>query len=228
MDRWDRVESGLSLLGRIHDCLQALEVSDAAKFPMFANHISSLDALDQTFRGTRRIRGWNPSSDELQLADDTEELARRVTNGERFAEQLSRQLVHGDFWDNNVLFRDGEIVLVTDFEFMGERTRIDDLALTLYFMCVESFDDPISDDQLQRVRRLVEAYEAGSDTPLSATERTSLPLAIARQPLWSIGGWVASLDDEKAARQHAASMGSEVAWALALVRELPRWRAALG
>jgi homoserine kinase type II len=77
------------------------------------------------------------------------------------------------------------------------------------------------------VRRLVDAYEAGSDIPLRATERAALPLAIARQPLWSIGGWVASLDDEESARQHAAGVGPAVDWALSLVRDLPRWRAAL-
>jgi hypothetical protein len=30
-----------------------------------------------------------------------------------------------------------------------------------------------------------------------------LPWAIARQPLWGIGGWVAMLDDQDTARAHA-------------------------
>jgi hypothetical protein len=97
----------------------------------------------------------------------------------------------------------------------------------LYFTCMEFFEEPVSHEQLGRVRRLIDVYEAGSDTPLRTTERAALPLAIARQPLWSIGGWVASLDDEAAARQHAASVGSAVTWALSLVRDLHRWRAAL-
>jgi hypothetical protein len=44
--------------------------------------------------------------------------------------------------------------------------------------------------------------------------------------LWSIGGWIAVLDEEAAARRHAASMLGEVEWALRLVRELDRWQAA--
>jgi Ser/Thr protein kinase RdoA (MazF antagonist) len=228
MDSWDRLEAGMSLLGRMHNKLRALEVGDGAKFPMFANHVSSADALDQTLRGTRRIRNWDPSPSELQLADDAEELARRVSIGEQaLAEPLPRQLIHGDFWDNNVLFRNGEIVFVTDFEFMGERARIDELALTLYFTCMEFVEDPVSDEQLERLHKLIDAYDAGSDTPLRMIERAALPLAIARQPLWSIGGWVASLDDEAAARQHAASVSAAVNWALSLVRDLLRWRAAL-
>ena len=37
----------------------------------------------------------------------------------------------------------------------------------------------------------------------------ALPLAMARQPLWSIGGWVALLDDEEAARQAMEETGGK-------------------
>jgi Ser/Thr protein kinase RdoA (MazF antagonist) len=58
-----------------------------------------------------------------------EELAELVGQAEAgLVARLPRQLVHGDFWDNNVLFRHGRPVLVCDFDFMGERARIDDLA----------------------------------------------------------------------------------------------------
>ena len=67
----------------------------------------------------------------------------------------------------------------------------------------------------------------GSDDPLTATERAALPPAIARQPLWSIGGWVASLDDKEAARQHAAAVAPGVRWALSLIGEVDRWQAVL-
>jgi Ser/Thr protein kinase RdoA (MazF antagonist) len=124
------------------------------------------------------------------------------------------------------LFRDGRPVFVTDFDFMGVRMRIDDIALSLYFTCMEFPEEPVSDEQLRKLRRLLDEYEAGSEHPLSSAERTILPLAMARQPLWSIGGWVASLDDEQAARQHAAATAPEVGWALHRMREVPRWQAA--
>jgi hypothetical protein len=44
-----------------------------------------------------------------------------------------------------------------------------------------------------------------------------------RQPLSSIGGWVARLDDQAAARGHAASVAPELAAARQLMTELGRW-----
>jgi Ser/Thr protein kinase RdoA (MazF antagonist) len=61
------------------------------------------------------------------------EVAELVTQAEAgLVSGLARQPVHGDFWDNNVGFRGGRPVLVADFDFMGERARIDDLTLTLH------------------------------------------------------------------------------------------------
>jgi Ser/Thr protein kinase RdoA (MazF antagonist) len=65
---------------------------------------------------------------------------------------LPRQLAHGDFWDNNVLFRSGRVVSVTDFDFMGVRPRIDDLALTLYHT-----NSTFSDDGLVMTGSVVSA-----------------------------------------------------------------------
>jgi Ser/Thr protein kinase RdoA (MazF antagonist) len=73
-------------------------------------------------------------------------------------------------------------------------------------------------------RQLVDGYDAGLDLPLSAAERAALPVAMARQALSSIGGWVARLDDEAVARRHAASAGPELVAARRLLAELDRWR----
>jgi Ser/Thr protein kinase RdoA (MazF antagonist) len=133
-------------------------------------------------------------------------------------------LVHGDFWDDNVGFRGGRPVLVADFDFMGERARIDDLALTLH--CARSDLDVGGSPAQERARlgRLVARYDAGLDVPLSGSERAALPVAMAREPLSSIGGWVARLDDQAAARRHAASVAPELAAARQLMTELGRWQ----
>ena len=61
-------------------------------------------------------------------------LAELVAAGEAdLTAGLPRQLVHGDFWDDNVFFRGEDPLFVADFAFMAERARIDDLALTLYY-----------------------------------------------------------------------------------------------
>ena len=132
MDSWERLETGLPILGRIHTILRDIKVSADTKKPLFANHIEPHDAFNKTLYGTRRIREWDdPLPAELLLADAAEELAYLVSSAERdLIAVLPRQLVHGDFWDNNVFFRNGSVVLVTDFDFMGERARIDDLLIT--------------------------------------------------------------------------------------------------
>jgi Ser/Thr protein kinase RdoA (MazF antagonist) len=227
MDSWERLEMALPMLGRIHTILQDVEICLDSKHPLFANHIEPHDVLDKILRGTQRIRGWASSSAERYLADAAEELAHRVAAAERdLVSRLPRQLIHGDFWDNNVFFRDGRLVLVSDFDFMGGRARIDDVALTLYFTSLKYAETASSDAHLWKLRVLIDAYDRGLATPLSSVERAALPLALARQPLWSIGGWVALLDDEQSARQHAASSISEVDWALGITSELDRWQTA--
>src|SRR5439155_11243914 len=205
MDSWQRLEAGLPMLGRIHTLLRPLNVSEAGRRPPAANHIEPQDVLTGTLRGTRRIRKWDTSPAEVELAAASEELARLVDRAERGIERLPRQLVHGDYWDNNVLFRDGRLVLVTDLDFMGERARIDDLALTLYYTNSTFSDDPTSDDRIRKLRTLVDAYDAGLDEPLTDAERAALPLALARTPLAFIT-MIASVDCEAGARQSAAEM----------------------
>jgi Ser/Thr protein kinase RdoA (MazF antagonist) len=225
MDSWERLEVGMALLAQVHNLLRDLEVGEEGRRPRFANHLEPADVVASVRRGVARIQGWEPTPGERRLAALAEELAELVTQAEAgLVARLPRQVVHGDFWDNNVLFRHGLPVLLADFDFMGERARIDDLALTLH--CARSDLEvggaPV--EERARLGRLVASYDAGLDLPLSASERAALPLAIACQPLSSIGGWVARLDDPAVARRHAASLGPELAAARQLMTELGRWQ----
>jgi Ser/Thr protein kinase RdoA (MazF antagonist) len=151
MDSWERLEWGLPWLGRIHSLLRGVTVGPDGETPLFANHIEPFDTLAWTLRGTQRVRDWGPTPEERRLLEAEEELAHRVAEAERdVVPSVVRQLVHGDFWDNNMLFREGQVVLVTDFDFMGERARIDDLALTLYFTNSTFSEDPVSDTRIAR------------------------------------------------------------------------------
>ena len=227
MDSWDRLERGLPLLGRMHSLLHGIAVTAEGRIPMFANYVAPEQAQMATARGTARIRAWRPTPAEERLASMADEQAALVAAGERdLVATLPRQMVHGDFWDNNVLFRGERVVLVADLDFMGERARIDDLALTMYFADATFGDGEAAERRLVRLRRLVEAYASGLDQPLTSLERAALPWAMARQPLWGIGGWVASLDDAQAARVHAAGMGADVERALQIVRAIDRWQQA--
>lgn len=225
MDSWERLAIGLPLLGRVHAALQPLVVSADGRRAPAANTVAATEALAWTLRGTHRLRAWNPSPGESRLAAAAEELAELVDAAERKAGPLPRQLVHGDFWDNNVLFRAGRPVLVTDLDFMGERPRIDDLALTLYYTNSTFGDDQVSDERIRQLRRLIDAYDSGLSERLTTTERSALSLALARAPLCFIG-MVADTDTELEGRRLAAAMMADVSWALTIARAPGRWQEA--
>src|SRR5262245_59186814 len=225
MDSWGRLAAGLPLLGRIHALLQPLAVSAAGRAAPAANHIEPRDVLPGVRRGAEHIRRWDATSTELELATASEELALLVAGAERRVEKLPRQVVHGDFWDDNVLFHAGRIVQIADLDFMGERARTDDLALTLYYTNSTFADDPASVRRARRLRALVDAYDSGLDEPLSNAERAALPLALARTPLCFIA-MIPAVDSESGARRLAAEMTGDIAWALAIMCDLDRWQAA--
>jgi Ser/Thr protein kinase RdoA (MazF antagonist) len=108
-----------------------------------------------------------------------------------------------------------------DFDFLGERPRTDDLALTLYHTSADITSDPA------QLTEYVAAYETGLGTRLSQSERAAIPLAMARQPLWSIAVWVALLDSQATARRHLAATAPELTWALQLTGRIAQVQDAL-
>jgi Ser/Thr protein kinase RdoA (MazF antagonist) len=226
MDSWQRIEAGVPVLGRIHSFLQSLAVGAEGRPAPAAHNIEPHEAPSRALRGTRQIRLWvDATPAEVALADAADELARLVDHAQHGIDgALPRQVVHGDYWDNNVLFRDGHVVLIADLDFMGERARIDDLALTLYYTNSTFSDDPTSDERIRQLRALADAYDSGLAVPLTATERAMLPVALARTPLAFIA-MIPSVDSESGARRLAMEMIPDIAWALAIVRDLARWRA---
>ncbi len=225
MNTLSRVRAGLPVLGRIHALLHAFPSGPATAAPRFANYVAATGLVEAVAAGTRRIRAWQPSHAEARLADLSEQLASTLADREQHDPAPSRrQLVHGDFWDNNVRFRHRQVALVTDFDFLGQRPRTDDLALTLYYTSVGITD--ITRDPAQ-LTALAGAYEAGLGTRLSQHERAAIPLAMARQPLWSVAVWVALLDNQDTARRHLAATAPELRWALQLTSRIPQIQNAL-
>jgi len=224
MESWERLAVGLPFLARMHNHLKKIEVSASGKHPVIANHLAPKEALIWTMRAVSRIEHWGPTAQEARFASAALDLAQRLRLIESgFVNQLPHQLVHGDFWDNNVLFRNGKIVLITDLDFMGERARIDDVALTLYYTNSTFSEDPLSDDRLQRLRSLLDVYDSGLDEPLTAIERLALPLAIARTPLF-MTRYIALMETKEAAVKPISETLPDLEWALHLLTDLDHWQ----
>jgi homoserine kinase type II len=222
----DLLRTGMGVLGRIHDVLAGVDVPSAARSAPFPNHVEASRALAWTRAGTARIRADGPATDDrLRAADLADELAAALAEAERpLHDHLPRQLVHGDFWDNNVLFQGDDIVLILDLDFMGERARIDDLALTLYYTnstLGPGYGDP---HRIAMLRSLVDRYDRGLTRKLSAAERAALPYALARTVLTFVG-MLASIDDAAARHALVWEITPDLQWSLDLARAVDRWQA---
>ncbi|HRW08475.1 MAG TPA: phosphotransferase [Caldilineaceae bacterium] len=168
MQTWQQLCTGMRTLAKLHTHMAAL---DCEIPPPVANHLPEELALAATEDVLRVIEAWDPTPQEQRFAAAVAELVQMLP-----VVELPVQLVHGDFKDNNLVFRENKLAAVLDFDFMGVRPRIDDLALPLHTLLQRGM--PLRD-----VQRLVDLYDAGCAVPLSQQERRALPHAMARMAL---------------------------------------------
>lgn len=222
---WERIEHSLPMLGRIHTVLADLPASDAAGRAPASNSIARADVGPGVAAAVARLRECATSGPERSLADEAQRLADRLTTLEADVPDQPYQLVHGDYWDNNVLYRDGEIVLVADLDFLGARPRTDDLALTLYYTS-STFEDRANPERRAAFARLVDAYDSGLDVRLSTDERRAIPLAIVRTALGFVA-MIADADTDEVIHRLAREAAPNIAWASPMLEEIDAWTLAL-
>ncbi|GLV53245.1 hypothetical protein KDH_01000 [Dictyobacter sp. S3.2.2.5] len=228
MTTWTQLKDGMQMLGRIHTVLSRVAVVPGTRRAPAANHIDAADALQTTLRACKSIRSWASSEEEERIASLSEELAHALRDaGDVATMQLPRQLLHGDFWDNNVKFRDGSLMAVLDLDFMEEGTRIDDLALVLYYTNSGSTLAELHSpgERMQALRELIDAYDSGLERRLSQEERALLPLVLARTPLkYARHLLLCSRVTEQ--RAVALAEAPELEWALSIATFAAPWQAA--
>jgi len=214
-----RLLTGCSLLADIHTAWSTLDLGPEGEACTWANWVSADAVASQCESAGPRLRGWGLG----RLADDIVRLAA-LTADHRV---LPTQVVHGDFWDDNVYLRGHQVVAVTDFDFLGRRPRIDDLALLLHFADEQPYFEGAG-KRSARARReelapLVHAYADQLVAPLTDHEMAALPLSLARQPLWNYGTRLMAQKDDVHARRDAQDAAPSVARALDIMTEPDRW-----
>jgi len=221
-----RLLAGMPILARIHNELSRIDAGPAARQAPTASHVDARLVLRSTHQATAAIRSWAASPEEERIATLSELLAAKLHQAERpFVGVLPRQLVHGDFWDNNVRFRGVEIAAVLDLDFMEQRPRVDDLALTLYYTNSSLGPDHGAPSRVATLGSLVRAYDGALEQPLSSAERAALPFAIARTVL-AFTRHLALREDEAEQREVAAAWSTDLDWSLEMVRDAERWHRA--
>jgi Ser/Thr protein kinase RdoA (MazF antagonist) len=226
MRTWAELLDGMRMLGTIHAVLSGIAAPPGARRAPAANHLDADDAFQTTLRACAAIRSWAQSSAEERVAKLSEELANTLLcAGDGKSLGLPRQLIHGDFWDNNIKFRNGSVVAVLDLDFMEEGARIDDIALVLYYATsgstLASLGDPA--ERMQALRGLVDAYDSGLERHLSEEERAALPLVLARTPL-KYARHLLLRGSAAAQRAVALAEAPDLEWALSIAKLPGPWR----
>lgn len=102
------------------------------------------------------------------------------------ASSLPQQLVHGDVRLSNVCQTSTGQTVYLDFGFLARRPRVHDLAYSLAFMLLALHQQqPPEDFPWQAIPRLIETYEATTNTRLTNDERKALAPYTAAIPLHS-------------------------------------------
>lgn len=223
METWHSLSAGLPWLARLHDALRSGPCPPAAADPPVANHLAAGRVHEDTAEALSAMRAWASTAAERRYLAAAERLVDVVAEVDRF--DVPSQLVHGDFWHNNVSLDGERLVRLGDFDFLGVRPRVDDLALTLFFANEHHGRDDLSPSRIDQLRRLVDRYDAALERPLGKEERAALPFATARTPLTFVRDLA---DGTPFHRTELVELrGPEYEWALRALDD-PRWTAATG
>ncbi len=188
----ERGGTALALLARLHTTLATL-APDAIPPPLYSTHadpVAMLAGLTETDSDFARLR-HHPGYAEAAATRETTRglLVALDTAHAGYAARLSRTYIHGDYGGENILFRDGQIVAVLDFDFLAHRERVADLARTLYWG-IGTFGSAHHEappcDEVRRLATLLRRYQHATPAPLTNDEIQALPYEMARIPLFFI------------------------------------------
>jgi homoserine kinase type II len=223
-DTWSRYIEAFSMLGRLHQALREQAKTIHFVAPVVHNYGQPghlLNWLEQTKNEVKQKELSDDVRETLTICEETEDLLRVMQSWwDQIGHDLPRQLVHGDYGGENILWSQEHIVALLDFDMVDVHERVFELAYSLYwmFMRLEGEKPPVG-WSWHKLNILFEAYQAGGGCSLSVEEHQSLPLEMGRVPLF----WIATAgfepDPVQAIRNRARSV--EVSrWLVAYVEEI--------
>ncbi len=189
---WEYYRIAFSMLGKLHDTLDAVVDRSAFVQPRASNYGTPQMLLRWTQRTATVLHRWLPTpmiTQALQICAETHTLLLAMQDWWQHAgSQLPQQPIHGDYRIGNVLFDDRRVLAILDLDFVAVRERVYDLAYSLYWMFrqLEPAHPPDA-WSWEQARRMLHGYNAATDRPLSPAEVRAIPLTLARVPLY----WIA-------------------------------------
>ncbi|MFP4321589.1 MAG: phosphotransferase enzyme family protein [Anaerolineales bacterium] len=176
-------------LGRLHRALARLEMPLAP--PLVSNYAAPHHLQAMLLQTLSRLEALPPSPDQaeaLAMLGEALRVAARIDMQRAKREaHLPRQLIHGDFHLDNLLFgADGDVRYTLDFDFAAVGERVFDVAYALRLALPQLTDNPDCMLSSQRVSAWLAAYDAGAPAPLSPDERAMLPYELAAIALYHI------------------------------------------
>lgn len=163
--------------------------------PIVSNYVPPALALRLLEETQAKIAALPPSHNRpeaLAICREALEVMEHVANYFAALEQaLPVRLVHGDFHLSNLLFNaQNEVAYTLDFDFMGWRERLYEIAYALRLALPQLTDNSQHTLNLDLIRLWLNAYDDQNSDPLTPQERAALPYQLAQVALLylTVGG----------------------------------------
>lgn len=191
VESWRYYERAFTLLGKLHRAFTDGLADSALPAPSVENY-GTPSTLLVWIEGVQQHLKRRPDPEvprALALCASSACLLKHLQGWwEQEEQHLPPQLIHGDYGVGNLLWQQGEIIAVGDFDFVARHERIFDIAYTLYWMFERL--EPSRNHEVwswHRVPALLARYDSARGQPLTRRERQALPFEMARAPLY----WIA-------------------------------------
>ncbi len=181
------------MLGCLHQALKEQEKTLAFVPPAVHNYghpAELLSWLRQTILVVAHQESTSDRDAALAVCSQSEKILTHLNAWWKHTGQnLPQQLVHGDYGAENILWQQGEIAAILDFDLADIHERVFDLAYTTYWLFAR-FEGEKSPKKWpwHKLPELLMAYQGGTGSALSADELNSFPIEMARVPLY----WIAT------------------------------------